>query len=407
MKKSLLFCFFFLFSLQKVGPHRVGGVGKDSALTTVLHRGVVTLAGEAVLGLGVHCAFLLALSTAEDADVSRLSPGGSPGVADNPVELVTLRAVSDHLDSVVDFDTTALRGEDTALVQLPGRSRCRDGDGSDVCDRVHDRSVVVGLKLDEPLHARDRLDLLGLAREGDPHPRGVRVVLLGGDPGLRGVVERKPLGRPFASSGTSALQGVGHAGDNLLLGEGEKGAGCNGGVRFDRLNSAEGPAGAAHCLVLDCGHDVLLSPVNGVGEGGDGHVGGGRGGGELLSRGAVETLGDLGEFGLGPVGIVVDTHLPAVVGSVVCADLRQVGLEDGLAGEVLLRGVRLLELTDIVLEGVLRGLEVTPCGAQGSTAQRQQRAEDEGAHCVVCGSVGCMGYVWGDVGSHQIRESVR
>ena len=282
-------------------------------------------------------------------DVSRLSPGRSPGVLDDPV----VSAVSDNEHSVVKLaseDSTA-GGQHSSGVRLPLLGVNGDGEGSSGGDEGLHLCLGVGDVLVRRDGGSDGLAGHGLAVVADSGARLVGVGVLSHD--LSVVVRDQPLQGVVHQTSVAALVDL-VARHKLLLGH--RGQGLSGQLPLS-LNSSGGgecPARSALCLVLHVGHGTSGPPVLGVG--GDGHLllsEHGRGGLLLLDLHVVVGL----ELGGGHVG----EHVHAELGSLgllllETGRLQHVGGEDPVAA-LLLGDARVL-LAVVGLEGVPQKLGV-------------------------------------------------
>ena len=172
-----------------------------------------------------------------DLDVSGISPGGAPRVLDEVVRGTVLGSVSDGEDTVVELSSTSRSSEDTGSVHLEGTFVSLNGN--------RDGTLSKG-----------SLELVGV---------------VGGDTGVTGSLNGGGLGGRVASGSRSVSGGVrvvsledgvvllvesegeGHgatiasmvklgARDELLLGEGEEGAGGNEVGSFHTTGGGECPA---------------------------------------------------------------------------------------------------------------------------------------------------------------------
>mmetsp|Transcript_26780 Transcript_26780/g.31451 ORF Transcript_26780/g.31451 Transcript_26780/m.31451 type:complete len:265 (-) Transcript_26780:212-1006(-) len=198
-------------------------------------------------------------STVDDskADVSILTPGGTPGVLDLVVGgTVGVRAVAHSEDAVVELGT-AIGSDDAAAVPL--------------------EDLLVGLDGDRDGALRDgglqSLRVLGghidVASDGNFGLGAVVAAALEDAPALVGVVglglERvrlSPLEGAVHHATHAAEVAVVGAIDELLLREGEKLTGGEEVGTFHGASGREGPAGAARALVLDCSHGAGSNPVD-------------------------------------------------------------------------------------------------------------------------------------------------
>lgn len=121
-----------------------GHVGSASHTTSSFKRGDVQSTRRSLL--------------AKDSDVSLLSPGGAPGVANKPVVLTggAVGSVAFENNGVVDIRVNLVAAvEDTTLVRVPSRSINTNAQRT-VLNGVEDGSVLVGRELLEAFEVGDR-----------------------------------------------------------------------------------------------------------------------------------------------------------------------------------------------------------------------------------------------------------
>ena len=213
-----------------------------------------TLGGDGVDGIVGDQALILAVL---DADVTFLTPGGTPGVLDDPVLGGEVEVHTDEEDTVVDLGGDAV-GHDTTGVCLPRGGIDGDGDGADLSEGGGDGGfgVVDGLVGGD----LGDLGLAGVLAGGDlAHAGDVGVGRFGGNPagpGVDGKAER------ILHQSTIATVVSGVAGDELLFGDGDELVAGEEPGTFDTTGGGEGPARAALALVLDGSDGALLAPVD-------------------------------------------------------------------------------------------------------------------------------------------------
>jgi len=190
-----------------------------------------------------------------DSDVSRFSPGGSPGVSDNVVFLSVLSSVSDGGDGVVESGSRALGlGDNTTGVVHESGLLGIDGDGNwSLLDGGFQGRGGVG---------RDLMNF------SDVNLSGVLSGVASSVSGSVGVVLLKVLSvrldvvhGVFLPS-TVATSAGGIAVNDLLLREGKELSSLDEVVSLNGAGGRESPAGSALSLVLNWVDGTLGSPVN-------------------------------------------------------------------------------------------------------------------------------------------------
>ena len=171
-------------------------------------------------------------------DVALVTPGGVPGVLDEPVFLAVLGAVADSEDSVVEAGSAQFGVQDTGLIHsedvrvgVNGNSEGLSGEsGLHLCDVVGGHAGVGG----NINSGGGRFFVL--AQSGLSISGGVGVDRL--ELSLCGLVVLESLGLPA----TAATVACPDARNELLLGEGEEVAGGNLVSTFDGTSGGERPA---------------------------------------------------------------------------------------------------------------------------------------------------------------------
>jgi hypothetical protein len=205
-----------------------------------------------------------------ELDVAINTPGGAPGVLDEPVVLSVLVTVADGEDGVVECGSASFGVEDTGGVGLEdvGVSLDRDGDGLS-----SKGSLEGGNGVGADLVGAGDLDLgVGIFSI-------VRAGTVLGSVGVgslaRGVV-RFVVAEGKGLVSTVATEACMDTVDELLLGDGEEISGLDPPLTFEGTSGGEAPAGTALTLVLDGGDGTIINPVDSGSEGGGGVGGGGR-----------------------------------------------------------------------------------------------------------------------------------
>eukprot|EP00047_Mylnosiga_fluctuans_P019227 m.80297 g.80297 ORF g.80297 m.80297 type:complete len:442 (-) comp8035_c0_seq2:29-1354(-) len=327
----------------------VGGVGLNGS------------GGRGVRGHHVDTADARGTLVLGHEDVTLQTPGGAPGVLDDPVVLAGGGAVADSEDTMVQLGA-ASRLEDTGLVELEGGLVSLDGDGDGLLgDGSNELSLLVlgdigvGGDLADDLGSLGGLALVGASGS-------VGVVGLAGDATvlldvLEGVVHQTTVAALVALGGGAIHE--------VLLGEGDEVLGGLEVGTLERASGGERPARAALALVLDGGDGTLGAPVDITGvdlrEGdlvADARgVEGAEVGGLELSQGEISELVHAnGEGVLASLGL-----------SVVLVDVVDVVLEDLEAQSLLSSRVGLAE----------GGLELGELGLHGGGGRR----EGDGSKC--------------------------
>mmetsp|Transcript_51679 Transcript_51679/g.143074 ORF Transcript_51679/g.143074 Transcript_51679/m.143074 type:complete len:380 (-) Transcript_51679:108-1247(-) len=235
-----------------------------------------TLAARAELGLVVDAAPGVVVVAPQHADEPALSPLAAPRIL-NPPELRARRLVlpvSDGHDGVVDDGVSGAPVEDTAPVRVPRRGVHGDGDGAALGEGPHEGLHLVQRQRLPAVHPESR----GAGAEAGHRGGGqeareaallvARPVLanVGDLEVLREAVAHDPIhrqldGGPGAAATAAALLGVGHAGHELLGGEGPARGGVDLRVRLQHRGAGDGPAGAAAALRVDEFHGLQVRPV--------------------------------------------------------------------------------------------------------------------------------------------------
>ena len=196
----------------------VSDVIQDTALTADPFGRSVTLAGDAGGGGGVPAAGLgLAVGGAVEADEAVLSPGGGPGVSDDPVVLgeTLIETVTNKLNTVIQScaSCSVFGGasvEDTTVVVEEGDGGNDDGEGPSG-EGGHGGHGVVAVDLGVAVEGGEELGLVGsLARKILTEVRDVGIHPLFSDAASLGdVVEGKLVGGALAAAGTTAVVRIG------------------------------------------------------------------------------------------------------------------------------------------------------------------------------------------------------
>mmetsp|Transcript_228 Transcript_228/g.341 ORF Transcript_228/g.341 Transcript_228/m.341 type:complete len:336 (+) Transcript_228:102-1109(+) len=276
-----------------------------------------------------------------ELDVALVTPGGVPGVLDEPVVLAVLGAVADGEDGVIELGAALGGVEDTGPVGLEDHLVGLDEDGKGLLGEsgLHLGGVAGGngtVRGDRDGGGGGSVVLASAASLG-----GAREVGVGGlELGLVGLEVAE--GPERVATVAALVEGVG-AVNELLLREGEE---LTGGLEVGTLERASGgerPAGAALALVLHGGDGTGIDPVDTVGDV------------RLVEDGHLSVLvgGDEAEHALvllvGPVGELVVAGGPGVVALVDALDGEVSELEVLHAGLELVNGVHALaELSEVV-----------------------------------------------------------
>jgi len=199
---------------------------------------VVDSSNNGVRGHHVDTADTSSANVLGHQDVTLLTPGGAPGVLDDPVVLAASGAVADGKDTVVEL-SAASRVEDTRLVELEGRLVGLNGDGDGLLgDGSNELSLVVGGDIRVRADGGSVVSSLGgLASVGASG--GVGVVSLGGDTVvlddvLEGVVHQTTVAALVALSSRAV--------NELLLRERDELASGNSVGTLDGASRGERPA---------------------------------------------------------------------------------------------------------------------------------------------------------------------
>ena len=92
----------------------------------------------------------LLVITTVNANVTCLTPGSGPGVADEPVLLSIVLAIAYKHDGVINVRVHLVASvEDAAVIGVPVAGINRYGNWSNSCNSVNELSVVVLCKLNE------------------------------------------------------------------------------------------------------------------------------------------------------------------------------------------------------------------------------------------------------------------
>mmetsp|Transcript_6621 Transcript_6621/g.9000 ORF Transcript_6621/g.9000 Transcript_6621/m.9000 type:complete len:322 (+) Transcript_6621:157-1122(+) len=276
-----------------------------------------------------------------ELDVALVTPGGVPGVLDEPVVLAVLGAVADGEDGVIELGAALGGVEDTGLVGLEDHLVSLNGDSE-------------GLLLEGGLHLSGGLGEDGEV-VGDGHGGGAAGIVLAGALSLGGarevgvgalelgllaglvVLVSLLLETALAAVVAEALL-VASAVNELLLGEAEELTGGDVVGTLEGASGGESPAGAASALILDGGDGTGVSPVDGGG------VGLGEDGGLLALAAAARVAKHVLVLGGRPVGELVVAGGPGGVGGVV---LLNPVVDEGEVGKALLE---LTEGVDLSVE---------------------------------------------------------
>eukprot|EP00047_Mylnosiga_fluctuans_P019228 m.80305 g.80305 ORF g.80305 m.80305 type:complete len:437 (-) comp8035_c0_seq3:36-1346(-) len=335
----------------------VGGVGLNGS------------GGRGVRGHHVDTADARGTLVLGHEDVTLQTPGGAPGVLDDPVVLAGGGAVADSEDTMVQLGA-ASRLEDTGLVELEGGLVSLDGDGDGLLgDGSNELSLLVlgdigvGGDLADDLGSLGGLALVGASGS-------VGVVGLAGDATvlldvLEGVVHQTTVAALVALGGGAIHE--------VLLGEGDEVLGGLEVGTLERASGGERPARAALALVLDGGDVALGAPVD------RGGVNGVEGDELVAVAGAVEGAQvDALELGVGEVTELVHAKGVGDIGAgVVLVDVGEVGVEDGQAGSLLLS--REVDLVVLCLPGGEGGIGVQG-NLDGGGGRNQEGNDDSGLH---------------------------
>ena len=283
-------------------------------------------------------------STVDDGelDVTSVTPGGVPGVLDEPVveARVGIVAEADGEDGVVEGSATLGRVEDTGFVGLEDSLVGLDGDSEGLLGES-------GLHLARAVRGHGQV-----VRHGDSGGAALSISAAGlltrsGGVGVNGIelslVAIFIVGvGPLLETALAAVVFVAlletSTVDELLLREGEELTSGDVVGTLERAGSGEGPAGAALALILDGGDGTTINPVDGVSVG-------------LLEEGrllALTTASGVPKHGLvlsvAPVRELVVTSDPVGTRGVVLID----EVVDG--AEVLEAGGKLLDVSDLTAE---------------------------------------------------------
>eukprot|EP00128_Syssomonas_multiformis_P016500 Colp12_sorted_trinity150504_noHs@2814 len=357
----------------------VSTVEDDTACTADILGSVVTSASDAVMGIGVDTAALLLRGGAVETDVALLTPGGRPGVADEPVALAILLAIANQNNSVVKVRGSLVAAvEDTRLIRVPCTGIDGNGDGTNGGNGLHKSDVIVAGKLNIAGDGGGSLGVVDSALILSTVVRGVAVLVLRQETVASGNVIESELGSgSLALAGTAALAGVGGARGDLLDGEIEEETSVLGNVGLDHGSRCEGPARSATALVLDGGDDASLAPVNVLRElldRGLHHLGLEEGRGVDGCGTSVKTERSLLLFG-GHGRVLVDALLPRVTSGIVGLDTGKLGFEDLLTELVLLGvgGDAKVVVSDELVKGVI--VQLPPVGPGKGTNGKQCQDE--------------------------------
>jgi len=172
-----------------------------------------------------------------DLDVSSITPGSTPGVSDDVVLLSRLGTIADGGNGVIEGSTTSLGVHDTTGVHLEDGLVGLDGDGD---WGLGDGSLQLGDGVGWDVSVRGNTDLTlggiifagaGLSRSRGVWVSGLELLKLGLEVG-------EGVGLPSTLTSVRGLV----AGDDFLLGEGEKGSGLEEMSTLDGAGGGESPA---------------------------------------------------------------------------------------------------------------------------------------------------------------------
>ena len=200
-------------------------------------------------------ASVLTLATGK-TDVARLTPGGAPGVLDEPVVLARVRSVTGGEDTVVELLTAGRGGEDATSVEGPVGGVNGDRDGL----LGNGRHEGVG-RLVDVLVARDRGNVLARGLLARAVLGSVRV----GSPRADATVLDDPR-ETVVHEATVAPVVTGVAVDELLGRQRVQALARDGHKTLNTGTGRESPARTALALVLDVSHGTLGDPVDRRGE---------------------------------------------------------------------------------------------------------------------------------------------
>lgn len=299
------------------------------------------------------------------AEVALLTPGGSPAVLHDPVAVLTVGVVAVDVAhrqyAVVEILAAALVVDHAGGVELEGGGGA-DGHGNGLVGHgllqrvaIVDGDVFVGVDG----HRGAVVLPTPLARQV---PRPVPVVRFRVDAPVFNDVLKGEVHE--ATAAAHVLGGV--ARDQLLFGQADQLAGLDRVDALDRPSGGEGPAGAAHGLVLHGSDCPTLAPVHGGGDVGDCGVAeaGGLGAStHLTAHLCVETQPGGGKLLKREIRELVDRHFEGGKGiGVVGLDSGSVRLENPQALCLL------IGIVDVVL--VVAGEPQVECLYGGSLFEK-------------------------------------
>ena len=303
-----------------------------------------------------------------DADVSILTPSGSPRVLNNPVGSGVLEVHTNEEDTMVNLSRNAV-GHDTTSVGLPRGGIDGDGDGADSGKSgSHVSFSVTNIGVASDLGA---FGLAGTLASGNlTVTRDVRVVGFTSDPAV-----------PFGDDGGP---GVVHEAtvaavillvtrDEFLFRESDEVVAGEEPLAFNTTSGREGPARAALTLVLDVGDGTLLTPIDFF------DLGGAEG---LLFSEAVA----LSFFLVVIVGVVVDLEFfSGEVREFIVTELGKRVLGGHLVSSLHVLVVDLFTLGIFIRsEGlVVEGLVFRPSGMSKSHLDGHSKSDNDGSEASV------------------------
>jgi len=200
----------------------------------------------------------LAAVVTEEPDVTRLTPGSTPRVLDDPVALASFSTITSGQDTVVQISTASIR-DDTARVELPVQTRGIDGNRDGLLSNGLNQGVgVVGRDISVGLDGDGRFARRGFART---ILSSVGIVTFSAETTISNdEFESLVHQTTFATFVTIAAGAV----NQFLFRQRDHGgtAVFNHVISFNRASGREGPAGTALTLILDGGDLASSSPVN-------------------------------------------------------------------------------------------------------------------------------------------------
>jgi len=203
--------------------------------------------------LGIDTALVAAT---DHADVTLLTPRGTPGVLDNPVVLASIGTITNGEDTVVEVGAAGAV-KDTRGVELEALLVGLNGNGDGLCANSGEESrLAVGL------------DVL-VAGEGDNGRASLASAITSsvgvGSLGADTMVVHDPLeGTVHETTTAAVVTGGASTVNKLLLRDVGERALLDGPSTLNGTSGGEGPAGTALALVLDGGDSTIVAPVPGI-----------------------------------------------------------------------------------------------------------------------------------------------